>query len=166
MLQPLPSPAATPATTAARLSAACDARRRLGRRRLIVVHSAAATHAMRSSDTRSRNSSAGCDRLPTSIPDSESRISTSTSNRSITGNVVLRSSGRPPQMHTCVTRPASLHVLNSSASSSPRRAAISSLRRGRRFPSACRNPHASSCAATSAPFLINATQVRVLSRAT
>ena len=111
---------------------------------------------------RSRNSSAGCGRLPASIAETANRaISTSTSNRSISGSVVLRSSGRPPQMHTWRTRPASLVRREQIGEivAEPRRDVVA-LARPVTFPSSSRNPHGRSRAATSAPPRINATHVR------
>ena len=98
---PTTRPAATPVATAARDSVVFDAWLLRARSRLIGGgQSAAAAHASRSSATRSRNSSAGSGSSTALIPNSESSGSTSTSSRSMSGAVMLRSSGSPPHMHT------------------------------------------------------------------
>lgn len=95
---PTARPAAMPAATAVRARVVSDVRRRWPRSRLSGGGQSAATaHASRSSAARSRNSSAGSGRCAMSMPNIESSGSTSTSSRSISGSVMLRSSGSAPQ---------------------------------------------------------------------
>jgi hypothetical protein len=132
---PTLSPAATPAATATRRRIVFETCRLRARSRLMGGgQSAAAAHASRISVLRSRKSSPGSGSRLASIPNSESRVSTSTSRCSIRRAVMVRSSLSPPHTQTWRTPPNDAgdppRSAKNSESSSARRFAMSSRVRG------------------------------------